>query len=280
MTLLTSLPCLQGICGWRKTKLLKCRHQSWPHGSLPHLSILHVLHFSLLIPISRFLSLLAVTPSLTAGCWARSEKAIQYIHVLGSFWQLVTSNLKSLMTIQPEFLLLLKTMTCSRYSLNVMTWPLLARPWRSKSPVTHTMYLAQSLRKCMDLCSSAMKMLLLGASLDHLSIPFQENPLSQGPSRVPLDGNFWYGEVVFLSQWPDALPQASSSSLGHIVCFSLWSCEDCCIHSTPRSEHRRQWADGFHAVGRAQLTALSHPLEQSQTESQADPFPHLCYIYS
>lgn len=104
-----------------KDQIIEGRHQSCPHGSLPHLSILHVLHFTLLIPISRSLSLLAVTPSLTAGRWVRSEKPIQYIHVLGPFWQLVTSNRKSLMTIQPEFLLLLKTMACSRYSLSEMT---------------------------------------------------------------------------------------------------------------------------------------------------------------
>lgn len=68
------------------------------------------------------LFLLAVTPSPIAGHWVRSIRAGQYIHVVGPFWQLVTSNLKSLMTIQLEFLPLLKIMACSIYSLS-MRWP-------------------------------------------------------------------------------------------------------------------------------------------------------------
>ena len=71
ISLLTSLPCLQGICGRQKTKLLKCRRLSCPHGSLPHLSILHVLHFTLLTPISLLCSYWS-DPFI--DCWTLGEK--------------------------------------------------------------------------------------------------------------------------------------------------------------------------------------------------------------
>lgn len=190
------------------------------------------------------------------------------------FWRLVTSNLESLTTIQPEFLPLYIQL---EYEMNR---PLLARFWRSKSPVNYTMYLAQSLGECMDHCSSKMNVMLLSASSDHPPIPFRENPLYQSPSRASLDGNCWYSEVLFLPQWPDVLPQASFSSSGHIIYFSLLCCEGLLL-----SQHTAFWAltsviQWLPCSGGDQHTVLSLIHLHNHKQSQAHPFPHLCCIYS
>ena len=169
----------------------------------------------------------------------------------GHFGKLVISNLESLTTIQPEFLPLYIQL---EYEMNR---PLLARLWRSRSPVNYTMYLAQSLGEYMDHYSSKMNGMLLSTSSDHPPIPFCENPLYQSPSRASLDGNCWYCEVLFLHQWPDVLPQASFSYSGHIVDFSLFSCEGLLL-----SQHTAFWAltsmiQWLPCSGRDQLTVLS-----------------------
>lgn len=123
------------------------------------------------------------------------------------------------------------------------------------------MYVAQRLREYMGHCSSDINMILLSTSSYHPpsspAIPFQENPLNQGSRGASLDGEYWYSEVLFLPQWPKILPRASSSSSGHTVYFPFYLVRDYCFHSTPHSEHWRQWSDGFHTVGGDQLSALS-----------------------
>lgn len=167
------------------------------------------------------------------------------------FWQLVTSNLESLTTIQPEFLPLY---TQLEYEMNR---PLLARLWRSKSPVNYTMYLAQSLGEYMDHCSSKMNVMLLSASSDHPPIPFWENPLYQSPSRGP----HWMvtvGTVKYYSCLNDLTYCLKLRSLLQVILFTFpfYVVRDYCFHSTPRSEHWRQWSSGFHAV--AEISTQSY----------------------
>lgn len=117
-SLFTSLPCLQGACGRQKTTLLKCRPRRCPHGSLPvsPSSMSYTSLFSLPLPFS-----VPTGSDPFTDCWTLGEKHKSWsvYPCCGTLLAIVTSNLKSLMTIQLEFLPLLKIMACSIYSLSM-----------------------------------------------------------------------------------------------------------------------------------------------------------------
>lgn len=187
------------------------------------------------------------------------------------------------MTIQLEFLPLLKKSWHVQYTVYMrMTWPLLARPWRSrKSPVTYTMYLWLKAQEMHGFhCSSGNSELLPGA-LQTICQFLQESPLSQGSSRVSLICSFWQsGSSIPVSMtWCTA--SSLSSSLGPIVYCSLYLVRDCCFlqHNSALSPDVKELMVS-HAVGRAQLTvSLSSSAQESHAESQVDSSPHSCYIY-
>lgn len=104
-------------------------------------------------------------------------------------------------------------------------------------------------------------------------------PTLPGPSRVSLDGSFWQSGSSIPVPWPDALPKLCPLLLAPLftVPFYLWGTA---AFSTPSSWAWRQGVDGFHAVGRAQLTVLSLIRWRiTCRKPETSSFPHSCYLF-
>lgn len=89
-----------------------------------------------------------------------------------------------------------------------------------------------------------------------------QSPFRKTRSPRVLPGYHWmvtFGRVKYYSCLSELMHRLKLRPLLRVVLFTFpfYLVRDCCFHSTPHSEHWRQRADGFHAVGRAQLTVLS-----------------------